>query len=181
VHTLGSGLGRTTTGLGRIVHVLGTSQCLRGRECSSSPTSGTAYPLVRGVFALTCVQSLWWRPSDARFAGCGLAAAGALFWCVGGGLESLASRPSAWCGLGLCGSSFRFCLVGLRWPTRIHGSGLRVRHDEIALGANCPGKLLPAVRETVEWPFVLPKGVWTVSTLTSALSEFSRDGARKGT
>jgi hypothetical protein len=65
VHTLGSGLGRTTTGLGRIVHVLGTSQCLRGRECSSSPTSGTAYPLVRGVFALTCVQSLRLRPSDA--------------------------------------------------------------------------------------------------------------------
>jgi hypothetical protein len=24
---------------------------------------------------LTCVQSLWWRPSDARCAGCGLAAA----------------------------------------------------------------------------------------------------------
>jgi hypothetical protein len=54
VHTLGFGSARTSAGLRRIRHVSGTSQCLQGLECSSSPTSGTAYPLVRGVFALTC-------------------------------------------------------------------------------------------------------------------------------
>ena len=35
-------------------YVFGTSQCLQGLECGSSPTSGTADPLVSGVFALTC-------------------------------------------------------------------------------------------------------------------------------
>ena len=100
VHTLGFGLGRTGAGLGRIPHVFGSSQCLQGRECSSSPTSGTAYPLVRGVFALTCVQSLWWRPSDARFAGCGLAAAVACSGVWGGGFRVLAGGPSACCDWG---------------------------------------------------------------------------------
>jgi len=42
VHTLGFGLGRTSAGLARILYVSGSSQCLQGRECSSSPTLGTA-------------------------------------------------------------------------------------------------------------------------------------------
>jgi hypothetical protein len=56
VHTLGFGLGRTGTGLAWIGDVFGSSQCFQGLECSSSPTSGTAFPLVRGGFALMCVH-----------------------------------------------------------------------------------------------------------------------------
>ena len=54
VHTLGLGLGRAPVGSGRIPYVSAGVQCSQGLECSSSPTSGTAFPLVRGVFALTC-------------------------------------------------------------------------------------------------------------------------------
>ena len=64
VHTFRSGLARTTAGLARIPHVSDTSQCYEGLESRSSPTSGTAYPLVRGGFALTCVHSGWSGPSD---------------------------------------------------------------------------------------------------------------------
>ena len=52
VHTLGCGLGRTTTGLGRIVDVLGSSQCLQGLERSSSPTSGTCFRRSGGLRGL---------------------------------------------------------------------------------------------------------------------------------
>jgi hypothetical protein len=48
VHTLGLGLGRTSVGLARIRYVFGSSQCLQGRECGSSPTSGTVFSLFRG-------------------------------------------------------------------------------------------------------------------------------------
>jgi hypothetical protein len=65
VHTSGLGLGRTWGGLAQIPHVSGTSQCFQGRECSSSPTSGTARPLVRGVFALMCGHCPVAGPSDA--------------------------------------------------------------------------------------------------------------------
>ncbi|MBP2266150.1 hypothetical protein J3A64_001614 [Pseudarthrobacter sp. PvP004] len=50
VHTFRAGLARTAAGLARIPYVSATSQCLQGRESRSSPTSGTAYPLVRGGF-----------------------------------------------------------------------------------------------------------------------------------
>jgi hypothetical protein len=43
---------------------------------------------------------LWWRPSDARLAGCGLAAAVACSGVWGGGFKALAGGPSACCGLG---------------------------------------------------------------------------------
>jgi hypothetical protein len=56
VHTLGFGLGRTSVGLARIGDVFGGSQSFQGPESGSSPTSGTVDPLVRGVFALTCVH-----------------------------------------------------------------------------------------------------------------------------
>jgi len=46
VHTFHLGLARSVAGLARIPHVSGTSQCLQGVESRSSPTSGTAYPLV---------------------------------------------------------------------------------------------------------------------------------------
>jgi hypothetical protein len=50
VNTVGFGLGRTSAGLARIAYVFWSSQCWRGLECGSSPTSGTADPLVRGDF-----------------------------------------------------------------------------------------------------------------------------------
>ncbi len=50
VHTLAVGLGRTGAGLARTRHVSGTSQCFRGPECGSSPTSGTMLSQVRGLF-----------------------------------------------------------------------------------------------------------------------------------
>ena len=97
VNSSGFGLGRTSVGLARIAYVFWTSHCLQGLECGSSPTSGTVDPLVRGVFALTCVQSLWWRPSDARFAGFGLAAAGAYsgVWVAGSGSWLVGPPPAA--------------------------------------------------------------------------------------
>jgi hypothetical protein len=52
VHTFSFGLGRTSVGSGRIPHVSAGVQCLRGRECGSSPTSGTVFPQVNGLFLL---------------------------------------------------------------------------------------------------------------------------------
>lgn len=48
VHNLGFGLGRTWLGLGGIADVFGGVANMRGLEPGSSPTSGTAEPLVRG-------------------------------------------------------------------------------------------------------------------------------------
>ena len=120
VHTFRFGSGRISAGLARIAYVFWTSQCLQGLECGSSPTSGTVDPLVRGVFALTCVQSLCSRPSDASCAGCGLAAAMAYLgvWVAGSGSWLVGAPPAvAW----FRGSSFRFCRVGRGWPTPVHG------------------------------------------------------------
>ncbi len=52
-------------GLGRIAYVFWSSQCLQGLECGSSPTSGTAFPLVRGDFCFNgCMLTLlWWGHS----------------------------------------------------------------------------------------------------------------------
>jgi hypothetical protein len=47
-----------------------------------------------------CGQGVWRRPSDARFAGCGLAAAGACSGVWGGGFGVLAGGPPARCGWG---------------------------------------------------------------------------------
>lgn len=58
VHTLAVGLGRTSAGLGRTRHVFGSSQCLQGLEAGSSPTSGTADPLVGGVFCFNVMTKL---------------------------------------------------------------------------------------------------------------------------
>ncbi len=52
VHTFGFGSGRISVGLGRIAYVFGSSQCLQGLECGSSPTSGTVFPQVRGPLGL---------------------------------------------------------------------------------------------------------------------------------
>jgi len=65
VHTFRPGLARTAIGLARIPYVSATSQSSQSLESRSSPTSGTAYPLVRGVFALTSLHSRWSGPSDS--------------------------------------------------------------------------------------------------------------------
>ena len=52
VHTLGFGSGRITAGLGRIADVFGGVADFEGLEPGSSPTSGTVFPQVRGIFAL---------------------------------------------------------------------------------------------------------------------------------
>jgi hypothetical protein len=54
VHTFRFGSGRTGAGLGRIAYVFGSSQCLQGLECGSSPTSGTVFSLFSGFLALEC-------------------------------------------------------------------------------------------------------------------------------
>lgn len=126
-------LGRRSAGLLRIPHVFAGSQCLQGLECGSSPTSGTTSSLVRGDFALTCVQSLWSRRLTGWFAGWLLAAAEPMRVCGGTGSRPwLMGLPPA-ASFGYAGSSFRFCRVGPGWPTPLHGAGLRVRHDVAAL------------------------------------------------
>ena len=62
VHAFRFGSGRTSAGLGRIRYVFGSSQWLQGLECGSSPTSGTADPLVGGDFCFNVYTS----SSDAR-------------------------------------------------------------------------------------------------------------------
>jgi hypothetical protein len=54
VHTFRLGLARIATGWARIPHVFGGSQCLQELECSSSPTSGTVFPQVRGRLSSYC-------------------------------------------------------------------------------------------------------------------------------
>ena len=58
VHTLGFGLGRTSAEPARIAYVFWSSQCLQGLECGSSPTSGTADPLVEGDFCFNVCTKL---------------------------------------------------------------------------------------------------------------------------
>ena len=50
VHTLGFGSGRTGGGLGRIAEVCGGVAEIQGLEPGSSPTLGTVFPQVRGLF-----------------------------------------------------------------------------------------------------------------------------------
>jgi len=92
-----SGFGPRSTGSGsaRFPCVFQSFQCLQGLECSSSPTSGTAFPLVRGVFALTCIHSPDWVPL-MLVAACCLAAAVAceVVWVAGSG-PWLAGPPPA--------------------------------------------------------------------------------------
>ena len=56
------------------------------------------------------------------------------------------------------------------WPTPIHGPRLRAQHDFADFGADPVSEsFLPDGTGAGGALFVLPKGVWTMSTLTSAL------------
>jgi len=57
-HTMGFGSGRTSTGLVRIGYVSAGAQCLQGRGCSSSPTSGTCFPC-SGAYGPLSVDKLF--------------------------------------------------------------------------------------------------------------------------
>ena len=104
VNTSDAGLDGKACGLPLNAHVFASSPCFQGPECGSSPTSGTTDRLVRGDFALACVQSLRSRRLTGWVAGCSLAAAG-VCRCVGGGSRTLAGGPSACCLMGSYGSS----------------------------------------------------------------------------
>ena len=67
VHTSCFGSGRMWVGPARIPHVSGGVQCLQGRECSSSPTSGTVFSLFRGLWASECVQISFMGPYGGPF------------------------------------------------------------------------------------------------------------------
>lgn len=75
VHRFGFGPGRTALEPSWIQRFFARSRCLQGLECGSSPTLGTQTPSSEGVFALSVCTKLVVRPSDARFAGYGRAAA----------------------------------------------------------------------------------------------------------
>ena len=72
VHTLGSGSGRTGAGLGRIADVCGGLAEIQGLEPGSSPTSGTVFPQVRGVFGAFCVHIVHTLSADLMFGVCGV-------------------------------------------------------------------------------------------------------------
>ena len=75
------------------------------------------------------------HPSDARFAGSGLAAAMAYSGVrVAGSGPWLVGPPPAvsWC---YAVPRSGFCRVGRGWPTPVHGSGLPVQHDVAGFGA----------------------------------------------
>lgn len=57
VNRFGPGAGRTSAGFAMFFWA---SHCLQGLECDSSPTSGTVFPIARGVFAFG-VYSGWTR------------------------------------------------------------------------------------------------------------------------
>jgi hypothetical protein len=67
VHTSGFGPGRSGAGLARLPHVSGTSQCLQGRECSSSPTSGTCFPCSGACEPLNVYKSPLMGPCRGPF------------------------------------------------------------------------------------------------------------------
>ena len=52
VHTLGFGSGRTGAGLDRTAEVCGGMAEIQGLEPGSSPTSGTVFSLLRGLFGV---------------------------------------------------------------------------------------------------------------------------------
>ncbi|MDQ0769326.1 hypothetical protein QF031_002075 [Pseudarthrobacter defluvii] len=179
VHTFRIGVPRTAFEPGRIPHVFAGLQCLQGLESGSSPTSGTTDRLVRGDFALTCVQSLRSRRLTVWVAGFSLAAAGPVQ------VYGVAVQVPGWWAFRLLKWAIWFLVPVLlgwpAWPTPVHVSGKRGRHDFGDLAYGRPWEAVLGVPARVAAPkFVLPKRVWTVSTLTSALLEGRKVSAMAG-
>jgi hypothetical protein len=107
VHTLGHGLGRTRSGLGRIPYVWAGDQCLQGLEPGSSPTSGTEFPQVRGLF----VHIVHTLASDLMFRGV-WGPGNSLFGCVGEWLSTADRVPP--CGVSCWCSSWLVLSLGFR-------------------------------------------------------------------
>ena len=59
--------------------------------------------------------------------------------------------------------------MGPGWPTPIHGPGERERHDCCEVDRELLHKRVHSGPKRGAAAFVLPKGVWTMSALTSAL------------
>ena len=79
---------------------------------------GHSNPLVRGVFALTCVRRPEWVPLTLVAAGAWRR--GGLFGYVGGWVRVLACGPSACWNLGYV-PSYLAVPVASCWPSLIHG------------------------------------------------------------
>ena len=82
VHTLGFGSSRTGAGLGRIAEVFGGSADIQGLESGSSPTSGTVFPLFRGLWSAECGQMFAGGPLRGLFCWPALRLVGS-FVCLG--------------------------------------------------------------------------------------------------
>jgi hypothetical protein len=80
VHTLGFGLGSTGAGSARFPHVSAGVQCLRGRECSSSPTSGTCFPCSGACRPLNVYKISFMGPLRGPFLLAGAVAGRLLSW-----------------------------------------------------------------------------------------------------
>ncbi|MGF6832432.1 hypothetical protein QF015_000581 [Paenarthrobacter sp. TE4293] len=167
VNTLSLGLGRTSVGLSRIAYVFWSSQCSQGLECSSSPTSGTAYPLVRGGFCfnvctfhgqvpLTLAAECAWRRRSP-------------VWLWGSGFKVVAGEPSAGSVLGVMRSSLgtsggSWLSYTSSWVGGLSATRLR----DTASSSLCFRTLL-ASRCRAGRCIVTLKRVWTLSTLKSPL------------
>ena len=87
----------------------------------------------------------------------------------GGGFKSLAGGSSACCEWVLavprsdCGGEWP------DWPTPVHEPGERERHDCCEVDRELLHKRVQSGPKRGAAAFVLPKGVWTMSALTSAL------------
>ena len=144
------------------------SQCLQGLECSSSPTSGTAYPLVRGVFALTCDKACGGVPLTLGSRAVAWPPRWPIQVCGVAGSGALASGPSACCGLGYA--------VPRSGSVGLVGGG---QHLFMVRGCGHNMTSPTFIRNFLRGSsgrsgrcrrlFVLPKGLLTLSTLISAL------------
>jgi hypothetical protein len=110
VHTLGFGSGRTGAGLGRIAEVFGGVAETQGLESGSSPTSGTVFPLFRGLLVFFRVHIVHILASDLMFRVCG--DSDVLCGCVGERLTAAGRIPP--CGVIARRSSLFVLPLGFR-------------------------------------------------------------------
>ena len=80
VHTFGFGSRRMWVGSGRIPYVSVGVKCLQGRECSSSPTSGTCFPCSGACGPLSVYKSPFMGPCGGPFLLVAVAPGGSFSW-----------------------------------------------------------------------------------------------------